>query len=127
PRMDSPLPDSLWGTRSRGVPSRCTPVATRSVQVGARAARARLADRTSTRQGRLHQGRNGELPHLVSERSAPIALIVAVPRSDTANEFVERVTRPTRTNHNRPIVDGHLDGIALIELRLAHHCFWKPD
>src|SRR5436190_166071 len=97
------------------------------VLAGASAARDLPAGRTSTRRYRQHRGRSCGLPHLVPERTAPVGLVVAVLRSDAADELVQGITRTARTNHDRSVIHRHLDGIALVKMGLACNRFRKTQ
>src|SRR5437016_4853547 len=62
--------------------------------------------------------RERELPHLVADRCAPVALVVAIPRRDLGDEMLERIGRTTRADHDGAVLDGDFHAIALIHLRL---------
>src|ERR1051326_4989401 len=58
---------------------------------------------------------------------APIAFVVTIPRVNPADEFVERVSRLAWPDQDRSIVHGHVNGVALVQLRFARHGLREPE
>src|SRR5206468_5909020 len=68
-----------------------------------------------------------ELPHLVADRCAPIALIMAIPRRNLGDKFLEGIGRPAWSDHDGAVLDRHVNPVAFVDLRLARDGFWKTQ
>jgi hypothetical protein len=100
-------------------------VAKESVPAADRAARDQLEDQTLAKPDRQRLVCMRGLPRLVADGSAPVAVVVTIPRRYLGDELVERIRWATRADYDRTAPDRYNDRVAFIDLCLARNRFRK--
>src|SRR5437773_2113817 len=65
--------------------------------------------------------RRRDLPRLAADRRTPVALVVAIPRRNLGDELLEGVGRTAMADHDRAVLDGHVDRVAFIDPCFERH------